>query len=239
MRRSALIDHQQRLSRGARRDTVAGAGMTKYSAILFLLAAAGACKTEAGSSARPQEKADEPAKKLAGVWPNEFQCSSIAAPAALSQLLGGEAKQSENPISPSKGLAAPCMYDVVRDNLVETWQFDFYCRDDYKSKYDALVAQYRKQNLEMIADWNHKSDAGLFKPNDAGIEYNRPGDPVEVELGQQGLDHHGAAVIFLDDDAPCYVRVAGKDAARRLELAKLVAKNLTFQNAPMTPRLPK
>jgi hypothetical protein len=30
--------------------------------------------------------------------------------------------------------------------------------------------------------------------------------------------------------------VVGKDAARRLELAKLVAKNLTFANAPMSPR---
>jgi hypothetical protein len=217
--------------------------MKKYSSFLFLLAAtgaaAGACKPEASSSAQPQEKADEPSKKLAGVWPQLFQCSSIAAPAALTELLGGVVKQSENPISSTKGLAAPCMYDLLRDNVVETWQFDFDCRDKYKATYDTLVAQYRKQNLEMIADWDHKSDAGLFKPNDAGIEYHRPGDPVEIAVGQQALDHHGAAVIFLDDDAPCYVRVAGKDAARRLELAKLVAKNLTFQNAPMTPRLPK
>ena len=36
--------------------------------------------------------------------------------------------------------------------------------------------------------------------------------------------------------APCYVRVVGNDAARRLELAKLLAKNLTFENAPMSPR---
>jgi hypothetical protein len=224
------------LSRGARRDTVSDAGMMKYSTILFLLAATGACKTDAGSSVRAQETSDEPAGKLAGVWPKDFQCSSIAAPAALSQLLGGDVKQAENPMQMPKGISAPCVYDVVRDNLVEQWQFDFDCRDNYKTAYDTLVQQYRKQNLEMIADWDHKSDAGLFKPNDAGIEYHRPGDPIEVEVGSKALDHHGTALIFLDDDAPCYVRVAGKDTARRLELAKLVAKNLTFQNAPMTPR---
>jgi hypothetical protein len=32
------------------------------------------------------------------------------------------------------------------------------------------------------------------------------------------------------------VRVVGPDASNRLELAKLIAKNLTFMNAPMTPR---
>jgi hypothetical protein len=210
--------------------------MMKYRSLLFLVAAVGACKTDAGSPA-PKDKGEaEPAAQLAGVWPNKFQCSSIAADAALAPVLGGEIKQAENPMSPPKGVAAPCMYEVLRDNTVEVWQFDFDCRDNYKKTFESLVEQYKRQNLEMIADWNFRSDAGLFKPNDAGTEYNRPGDPVDVEIGAKGLDHHGTATIFLDDDAPCYVRVAGKDATRRLTLAKLVAKNLTFQNAPMTPR---
>lgn len=215
--------------------------MTKqYRSFVFLLAAAGAgaCKTNAGPPP-PPEQPPEPAKQLAGVWPQSFQCSSIAAPAAIGQLLGGDARQTENPTSMPKGVAAPCIYEVLRGTAVEQWQFDFDCRDSYQKTYDTLVAQYRQQNLAMIADWDHKADAGLFKPNDAGIEYHRPGDPVEVAVGLKALDHHGHAVIFIDDDAPCYVRVAGKDAARRLELAKLVAKNLTIMNAPMTPRLPK
>lgn len=213
--------------------------MSKHSAILSLLTAAAAtaaCKTEAGSSAAPEKS--EPQAKLAGVWPQSFQCGSIASPEAIGQLLGGTVQPHDNPISTTKGLAAPCVYQVMRDGGVEQWQFDFDCRDNYKTTYDALIAQYTKQNNDMIADWNHRADGGLFKPNDAGITYNRPGEPVEVPVGQKGLDHHGTAVIFLDDDAPCYARVAGKDATRRLELAKLVAKNLTFQNAPMTPRLP-
>jgi hypothetical protein len=213
--------------------------MPKYTSILFLLAAAGACKTDAKPADQPEEKSNEPAGRLAGVWPKSFQCSSIAATAALGDLLGGQVKQAENPMAMPKDVAQPCVYEVLRDNALDLWQFDFDCRDNYKTTFDKLVEQYRRQNLDMIAEWNLKADAGVFKPNDAGIEYNRPGDPVEVSVGQKGLDHHGQALIFLDDDAPCYVRVAGKDTARRLELAKLVAKNLTFENAPMPPRKPK
>jgi hypothetical protein len=217
--------------------------MTKHSAILLQLAAAGAaaaagaCKTEPPSS-ETQRKEEAPTQ-LAGVWPKSFECSSIAAPAALAPILGGEVKPTESPMIMPKGVAAPCVYDVLREGTVEQWQFDFDCRDNYQSQYDKLAEQYRKQNTEMIADWNQKADAGVFKPNDAGITYTRPGDPIAVEVGQKGLDHHGQALIFLDDDAPCYVRVAGKDAAKRLLLAKLIARNLTFQNAPMTPRAPK
>ena len=214
--------------------------MSKYRSILLLLGALGmdACKTDASSSAQPQEGTGETYGKLAGVWPQLFRCDSIAMPHVLGELLGGEVKQTDNPTAMPKGVASPCMYEVLRNNVPEQWQFDFDCRDNYKATFDKLIEQYRQQNLEMIADWNHKSDGGLFKPNDAGIEYNRPGDPVEVAVGATALDHHGQAVIFIDDDAPCYARVAGKDTTRRLELAKLVAKNLTFQNAPMTPRLP-
>jgi hypothetical protein len=213
--------------------------MPKYRSILFLLAAAGACKTDAKPQEQTEEKSNEPAGSLAGVWPKSFECSSIAAPAALGELLGGRVKQTENPMAMPKGVAQPCVYEVLRENTLDQWQFDFDCRDNYKDTFNKLVEQYKRQNLEMLAEWNQKSDGGVFKPNDAGIEYNRPGDPVEVSVGQKGLDHHGQALIFLDDDAPCYVRVAGRDTARRLELAKLVAKNLTFQNAPMTPRKPK
>jgi hypothetical protein len=210
--------------------------MTKYRSLLFLLAAAGACKTETSSSAPPQEKTGESTARLAGVWPQQFQCGSIAATTALTQVLGGEVKQTESPMTMPKGIAPPCTYEVMRDNALEQWQFDFDCRDNYKTSFDKLVEQYRSQNNAMIADWNQKADAGVFKPNDAGITYNRPGDPTEVAVGLKALDHHGVALIFLDDDAPCYVRVDGKDAARRLVLAKLVARNLTLQNAPMTPR---
>lgn len=210
--------------------------MTQRTALLLLAACAAACKTDAAPPAGTQ-KTSEPASQLAGVWPNMFRCDSIVTTAALSQLLGGEVKPLDNPTTVPKGIAPPCVYEIVKDgNAIDQWQFDFDCRENMKSTANALFEQYRTQNTDMINEWNAKADAGAFKANDAGIEYNRPGDPVEVAVGAKGLDHHGQALIFIDDDAPCYVRVAGRDATRRVELAKLLAKNLTFQNAPMTPR---
>jgi hypothetical protein len=88
----------------------------------------------------------------------------------------------------------------------------------------------------MVQQYNTLADAGAVKPTDAGIAIHAPEVSSEVAVGAKGLDHHGQGLIFIDDDAPCYVRVVGPDSARRLELAKLVAKNLTFANAPMTPR---
>jgi hypothetical protein len=39
-------------------------------------------------------------------------------------------------------------------------------------------------------------------------------------------------LLFLDDDAPCYVRVIGPGADRRLALARLVAGRLERRTAP-------
>jgi hypothetical protein len=103
-----------------------------------------------------------------------------------------------------------------------------------KQRADALFAQYKELSEEAIQRYAHL-DAGTGKPGDAGVAV-RPEPAVEVAVGAKGLDHRGQGLIFIDDDAPCYVRVVGKDAVRRLELAKLIAKNLTFANAPMTPR---
>jgi hypothetical protein len=80
------------------------------------------------------------------------------------------------------------------------------------------------------------ADAGGIKPNDAGVVNRAPDVAAEVAVGAKGLDHHGQGLIFIDDDAPCYVRVIGPDAAKRLALAQLIAKNLTYENAPMSPR---
>lgn len=209
--------------------------MTKLRSISFLLAAV-ACKSDPGVAAQHDPKATEIGSQLAGVWPTQFQCASIATPDALAQILGATPTQLDNPISMPKGVARPCMYELARDGALEQWQFDFDCRDGMKATADALFEQYKKQNAEKIALWDQQSDAGVFKPNDAGIDHHRPGDSAEVPVGAKALDHHGIGLIFIDDDAPCYVRVTGKDGARRLELAKLIAKNLTYVNAPMSPR---
>ncbi|MEJ7604055.1 MAG: hypothetical protein WKG01_39610 [Kofleriaceae bacterium] len=115
--------------------------------------------------------------------------------------------------------------------------FDFDCRDGMKQRVDKLFAQYQEQTAARIGQYNVESDAGV-KPNpDAGTaQFTKPGEAIEVSVGAKALDHNGQAILFIDDDAPCYVRVVGPDAPKRLALAKLVAKNLTFANAPMSPR---
>jgi hypothetical protein len=138
-------------------------------------------------------------------------------------------------MSTPKGVPHPCNYEV-QAQATEYWTYDIDCRDDYKARADALFAQYTSDSADRVQQYNQLADAGAVKPNDAGIVSHAPEGAAEVSVGAKGLDHHGQGLIFIDDDAPCYVRVVGPDSMRRLDLARLVAKNLTFANAPMTPR---
>lgn len=191
---------------------------------------------DAGSSAQKQEKTVEPERKLAGVYPEKFECGSLTTPEAIASVLGAtKVNLMSSAMSPPRGVPTPCNYEVVMQSAVEYWTYDIDCRDSYKQTADALFAQYKRTSAELVEQYNAAADAGI-KPTDAGVEIRAPGDAVEVQVGAKALDHHGQGLLFIDDDAPCYVRVIGPEASRRLELAKAVAKNLTFANAPMTPR---
>jgi hypothetical protein len=192
------------------------------------------CKSDAAAPAAEQDDRTQPAPRgqVAGVYPSDFQCSSIVTVEALSSLLGAPARAIDSSSPVPSGVPRPCTYEVGGT----MWTYDFDCRDNYKKTADALFAQYRQINADRSAQYHHLADAGVLKPNDAGVEYRAPGEAAEVAVGAKGLDHNDQGLIFIDDDAPCYVRVIGPDPAGRLELAKLVAKNLTFANAPMTPR---
>ena len=206
------------------------------SLLLPLVTVLAACSSEGGAT-KQTEKSTEPERKLAGVFPDRFHCDSVTKPEAIAQLLGGvKANKLESAISPPKGVPQPCNYEVVMQSALEYWTYDIDCRDNMKQRADALFAQYTKTSAELVAQYDHMTDAGMVKPTDAGVAIKRPDDAVEVQVGAKALDHHGQGLLFIDDDAPCYVRVIGPDAPRRLELAKAVAKNLTFANAPMTPR---
>lgn len=204
----------------------------------------------------PAPKLDEP-RKLAGVYPENFRCDSVATADTLGEVLGGPVKQLDSPSAIPRGVPHPCTYEVTNGQLPEYWTFDFDCRDGFKQRADALFAQYTRTSGELIEQYNIASDAEpppLTADDrkrererkeaqnkaliDAGIDapQRAPEPSVEVPVGAKGLDHHGQGLLFIDDDAPCYVRVVGPNQARRLELSKLIAKNLTFANAPMTPR---
>lgn len=195
-----------------------------------------ACSSE-GSTGKPDEKkTQEPERKLAGVFPDRWECKSVTKPEDIAQLVGGiKATLMVSAISPPRGVPQPCAYEVVTQTEIQPWTYDIDCRDGMKQRADALFAQYKKTSAELVEAYNAAADAGI-KPTDAGVAVRPPEDAVEVTVGAKALDHHGRGLLFIDDDAPCYVRVIGPDAPHRLALAQFVAKNLTFANAPMTPR---
>ena len=201
--------------------------------ILLVFVVLAGCKDDSAGPADPQKTAAP--RALAGIYPENWQCDNIASPAALGEVLGGTVKPIDTPASVPRGVPRPCTYEL-HARATEIWTFDVDCRDGMKQRADALFAQYKATSRELVQHYETLSDAGAIKPSDAGIELHAPAAAAEVDVGAKGLDHHGQGLIFIDDDAPCYVRVVGKDAVRRLALAKLIAKNLTFANAPMTPR---
>ncbi len=203
----------------------------------LLLIALVACDKDGGdgSSAKPN---DDPPRRLAGVYPDRFKCDSIATLDALGAVLGGTTRVVDSASSVPKGVPHPCNYEVAATPL-EYWTFDIDCREGFKKRADGLFEQYRRTSAELVQSYNELADAGAIKKTDAGIVIHAPVDAVDVQVGAKGLDHHGQGLLFIDDDAPCYVRVVGPDAQRRLLLAQLVAKNLTYANAPMTPRAMK
>src|SRR5690606_9986443 len=163
------------------------------------------------------EKATEPARKLAGVFPDRFKCESIIKESELTSLLGAvKVTQTTSPMTAPRGVAAPCTYTVTMQDVMEYWTYDFDCRDNMKQRADALFAQYKRTSAELVEQYNAAADAGI-KPADGGPPPKAPEDAVEVAVGAKALDHHGQGLLFIDDDAPCYVRVVGPDAVRRLE----------------------
>lgn len=204
----------------------------------FLLLIA-ACSSDAST---PKDKpVDPPPGKMAGVFPDRFDCTTIVSIETLATMLGGNIRKVEGPMSAgARGVPKPCEYEVQSDPPAK-YQYDFDCRDNYKQSADALFKQYKEQNAARIEEYNRASDAGPPPKapkgaEDAAVEMKQPNPPQEVAVGAKGLDHNDQGILFIDDDAPCYVRVYGPDPAKRLELAKLVSKNLTFANAPMNPR---
>ncbi len=206
----------------------------RCSLFAFCLVALGAC--DSGSGGTEKAKAVEPAKKLAGVYPDKFQCDSILSAHDLGELLGGAAHDLDSASAVPRGIAHPCTYEVTANGAQEFWTYDFDCRDGAKQRADKLFEQYKTGSSDAIEQYDTLADAGQVKPTDAGVAISRPEAAAEVDVGAKGLDHHGQAILFVDDDAPCYVRVVGPGAPRRLAIAQAIAKKLTFANAPMTPR---
>jgi len=203
--------------------------------LLIVLASASACSSESKSKpAAPPPAADV---KTVGIYPDQWKCDLVAPDAELAEALGGTPRPVDGVMQVPQGVPQPCNYVIAGgDAGVEAWTFDIDCRDGYEQRAKALFAQYEQGSADLVEQYNAISDAGPIKIEDGGAPIKAPTGAHEVAVGKRGLDHHGQGLLFIDDDTPCYVRVVGPDAERRLALAKLVAKNLTPARAPMIPR---
>lgn len=203
---------------------------------LWLVAAAALAACEQPTKATPAKVVDEP-RSIVGISPADFRCEVLATAETMTQLLGAPARLVETS-STTPGVAAPCSFLVAAAEQ-EVWAFDIDCRDGMKVNADALFAQYERTSAEAVA----MAAAAAAEPGatqapaaDGGRPRRRPELAREVDVGSRGLDHHGQGLLFIDDDAPCYVRITGPDAERRLALARHLVSALTLRTAPMTPR---
>src|SRR5690242_17553933 len=111
--------------------------------ILVLVVLAG-CKDNGATSEPPPA----PPRRLAGVYPDQWRCDSIATLDTLGDVLGGTVKPIDSAMSVPRGLPHPCNYEVQAQAL-EYWTFDLDCRDGMKQRADALFAQYKSTSHEL------------------------------------------------------------------------------------------
>jgi hypothetical protein len=206
----------------------------------------------AASCAKPKEDKPAPttfedtAGGLLGINPEKWECENVAPIDALASILGGEVTKVDPQMSTPRGLAKPCTYTVGRSaagpradagvSQLEVWTFDLDCRPGYDDRAHQQLDQWAARSEELVAEYHRQVRPGGKPPaNDAGVAYRAPEGARELAIGRRALDVLGQGIIFIDDDAPCNVRVVGPDAERRLALAQLIATNLTEANAPMTP----
>jgi hypothetical protein len=199
-------------------------------AAVAAIAAAG-CDSRKTTAADPTDNG--PAVTLWGVDPTDWTCDLVATPAVMAETLGGPTRGIDSPMATAPGTPRPCTF-VFEGTSPEAWSFDLDCRANALKTAETLFSEYAAQNVAIIEAFDAQTGGKVVK-DDAGVEHGAVEAPREVAVGKKGLDHHGMQILFVDDDAPCYVRVSGPDADRRLAVAQLVARNLTAKNAPMRP----
>jgi hypothetical protein len=223
--------------------------MRRTPAVAVALAAAALLSAGCGKKSERERAEEKSAKSIApvGVLPFAFKCDSLAPAADLASLLGGTIEPQENLNEPPQGTPGACNYLVTSEAGQQAWIYDVDCRSSALEQADILFAQYEEKNRKLVEGYAAASaaDAGVpvKKPEkvagapevDAGPPPPPPTASKVVAVGKRGLDE-GQGILFVDDDAPCHVRIVGPDPDRRLALAQLIAKNLTEATAPMDPK---
>ncbi|MEZ4404346.1 MAG: hypothetical protein R3B06_30275 [Kofleriaceae bacterium] len=201
--------------------------MRRAALLALLLAACGSRKQP------PPPTDDTTTGRLVGIYPEQWGCEVVATVASLGEVLGGPVRQVEGSLAPPRGTPKPCNY-LLEVDPPQPWSFDLDCRADALHTAEIIWQQQLAQNQALVAAAADAGDAE--RTDDAGVVHAVPAGAVEVAVGARGLDVSGQALLFIDDDSPCYGRVVGPDAARRLALAQLIATHLRPATAPMEPR---
>lgn len=215
----------------------------RASVVALLICVVPACSKDTEKSAATSESVSEEAPKaLLGVRPEDWKCESVAPDAELATVLGGTPARLDPPFKPEPGVAASCNYSITTapvdadaGAMVDSWSFDVDCRPGHEKRADMLFNDAVMRAEQNVSAYAAQVKSGKPPTDDAGVPLRAPQGSKEVQVGKRALDHAGAGLLFIDDDSPCYVRVSGPDAERRLALAQLVARNLAEANAPMTP----
>lgn len=171
-------------------------------ALVLPAAACGKEKEAAKGRVLVEDDQEAPARAM-GVLAVDFKCESVIAPEAVEAAVGMPLDPVDSGFTPPQGVAKPCLYASAIAEQPDEWSWDIDCRE-----------RAMKDGARLMAEHGTKPGA---KP---------------VLVGQSGLDHSGAQLLFFDDDAPCYVRVNGPGEAERLALARAIADGLNRHNAP-------
>ena len=83
------------------------------------------------------------------------------------------------------------------------WSFDLDCREGAHDDASQLMVRY--------------ADAQNAKPK---------------RIGRSALDHNDSALLFIDDDTPCYGRVLGPGQDIRTQIAEILVPVLDPRSAP-------
>jgi len=137
-----------------------------------------------------------------GVNAKDFVCDSVAPRKDVEAALGTTVEPADPHFTPPAGVPAPCNYLGPAPELLG-WSFDLDCRKSAPEAGAQLMVTYASQP-----------------------------ESTPVRVGKSGIDHRDSVLLFIDDDAPCYGRVLGPGADRRLALARLVSDGLQVHNAP-------
>lgn len=192
--------------------------------LVFALAAGSGCGKDDSSS---KAGGDVPASDdgFVGVDPLIFKCDSITPLDTVERAVGGKVEAMETQFRPPKGMAAPCSYMLIEPRALPVpdggappgdggpamaqwmWDITYDCREDFHKTTSAEMERLMREE-----------------------------GATRVDIGTWGVEAKSAAIMFFDDDSPCWVRVVGPGNAERRALAELVRDRLNAKNAPMKPR---